>query len=171
VTGRRRAVTVVVGAFAVVALAVLVLRPAGDEATAPPGAAPAFETADLDGRTVRLADHRGEPVLINFWASWCVPCRKEFPLLKAVHGNGATVLGVVFEDTTDAARDFMREQEATWPGLEDPGGRIAESYDVGFRPGLPVTVAVDREGVLVDRHVGELRQEDVDRLVRLASDG
>lgn len=170
-TGRRRAVLVVVGAFVAVVLAVLAFRPAGDGAAAPPGAAPAFETVDLEGRTVRLSDHRGEPVLINFWASWCVPCRKEFPLLKAVHGNGATVLGVVFEDTADAARDFMREQEATWPGLEDPGGRIAESYDVGFRPGLPVTVAIDRSGVLVDRHVGELRQEDVDRLVRVASGG
>ena len=169
-TGRRRAALVVAGVFAAAVLASLALRPAGDD-PAPAGAAPAFETVDLEGRTVRLSDHRGEPVLVNFWASWCVPCRKEFPLLKAVHGRGATVLGVVFEDTADAARDFMREQGATWPALEDPGGRIAESYDVGFRPGLPVTVAVDRAGVLVERHVGELRREDVDRLVRVASGG
>lgn len=168
-TGRRRAAVVAAGVSGVV-LASLALLPSGDD-PAPAGAAPAFETVDLQGRTVRLEDYRGEPVLVNFWASWCVPCRKEFPLLKAVHGKGATVLGVVFDDTADAARDFMRDQGATWPALEDPGGRIAESYGVGSRPGLPVTVAVDRAGVLVERHVGELRQEDVDRLVRVASGG
>ena len=169
-TGRRRAL-VAAGVVVVAVLGLVAFRPSGDD-PAPAGAAPPFETVDLDGRPVRLADHRGTPVLINFWASWCVPCRREFPLLQAVHDDDeVTVLGVVFEDTVDAARAFMREQGATWPGLRDPGGRIAEAYDVGFRPGLPVTVAVDREGVLVDRHVGELRREDVDRLVRVASGG
>ena len=170
-TPRRRLALVAAGAVVVVLVAVVAFRPTGDDAVVAAGAAPRFETVDLDGRPVRLADYRGRPLLLNFWASWCVPCRKEFPLLKAVHGDDVTVLGVVFEDTVESARAFMREQAATWPGLRDPGGRIADEYDVGFRPGLPVTVAVDRAGVLADRHVGELRKEDVERLVTVASRG
>ena len=165
---RRRRLALCVAGAAFVAVAVLVaFRPSGDQPTAS-GRAPDFETVDLQGRAVRLADYRGRAVLLNFWASWCVPCRKEFPLLKAVNGTVA-VLGVVFQDTTEAAAAFMGDQGATWPGLQDPGGRIADAFDVGFRPGLPVTVLIDRRGRLAERHVGELRKGDLDRLVALGT--
>jgi len=167
----RRRVVLIVAAVAVVAAAALfAFRPSGDQQVET-GAAPAFTTVDLDGHPVRLADYRGKAVLVNFWASWCVPCRREFPLLKGVEGKGVEVLGVVFQDTADAAAAFMKEQKATWPGLQDPGGRIASAYHVGLRPGLPVTVLVDRRGRLAERHVGELRQEDLDHLVALATAG
>ncbi|MGQ0521302.1 MAG: TlpA family protein disulfide reductase [Actinomycetota bacterium] len=168
-TGGRRLALAGAGAVAAVLVAVVALRPAGD-AGPPAGAAPPIEATSLEGKPVSLADYRGRPVLVNFWASWCVPCRKEFPLFKKVHDGGVAVLGVVFQDTAGAAAAFMEEQGATWPALVDPGSRIAAAYGVGFRPGLPVTVAVDRRGVLVDRHVGEARQEDLDRLVAAASD-
>ena len=167
-TGRRRVALMVAGVVVAAAVAVIAFRPSGDQPTAT-GAAPAFSTVDLAGRRVSLADYRGTPVLLNFWASWCVPCRKEFPLFKGVEGKGVEVVGVVFRDTNDAAAAFMMEQQATWPALQDPGGRIADDYDVGFRPGLPVTILIDREGTLVERHVGELRQEDLDRLLTLAA--
>ena len=169
-SGGRRAAGVAAAVVVAAAIAIFAFRPSGDQPTAT-GAAPAFTTVDLDGRPVSLADYRGKPVLLNFWASWCVPCRKEFPLLKGVNGKGVDVLGVVFQDTTDAAAAFMKEQRATWPGLQDPGGRIADDYDVGFRPGLPVTVLVDRQGRVAERHVGELRQEDLDHLLALATAG
>ena len=168
VSSRRRVILVALAVVVVASAAVLAFRPSGDQPTVT-GAAPAFSTVDLTGRAVRLADYRGRAVLLNFWASWCVPCRKEFPLLKGVEGKGVEVLGVVFQDTADAAAAFMKEQQATWPGLQDPGGRIAHDYDVGFRPGLPVTVLVDRQGRVAERHVGELRQEDLDHLLALAS--
>lgn len=167
-TGRRRLALLAAGAVVVGAVAVTALVPAGDQ-EAPAGAAPAFTTTDLDGRRVSLSEYRGRPVLVNFWASWCVPCRNEFPLFKAVHGDELAVLGVVFRDTRRAAAGFMEEQGASWPALVDPGERIARSYDVSFRPGLPVTVAVDRRGVIAERHVGELRRPDLDRLVAAAS--
>ena len=164
----RRRLPILVAVIAVLALAVLALRPvdSGDVAT---GRAPAFETFDLAGEPVALDDYTGEPVLLNFWASWCVPCRREFPLLKELHDDGEVrVLGVVFQDTGKAAASFMKDEKAAWPGLVDPRGQIAEAYGVRLRPGLPVTVALDAEGRIVDRHVGELRRDDLDRLVTAA---
>lgn len=167
---RRRLVLAAAGAALAAAAVVVAFRPSGDQPAAG-GAAPTFSAEDLSGRRVRLVDYRGGPVLVNFWASWCIPCRREFPLLKAVEGRGVSVLGVVFQDSRDAAAAFMREQGATWPGLSDPEGRIADAYDVGLRPGIPVTVLVGADGRLVERHVGELRQEDLDRMLPLAATG
>lgn len=106
--------------------------------------------------------------MLNFWAAWCVPCRKEFPLLKQVHGGDAVVLGVVYQDSKRAAAAFMRDQGANWPGLIDPEGDIARAYDVGAKPGLPVTIAIDAKGALVKRHIGELRRGDLEDLVAVA---
>lgn len=150
-----------------VAGAALVLRPATDEKGAA-NLAPTFETFDLKGERVRLVDYRGKVVVLNFWASWCVPCRKEFPLLKQVHGGDVAVLGVVYQDSKPAAAAFMRDQGATWPGLIDPDGEIADAYGVGAKPGLPVTIAIDPEGSLVRRHIGELRRGDLEGLIALA---
>ena len=144
----------------------LVLWPGGDDGGT--GRAPTFSTFDLSGRPVSLRDFRGRPVLVNFWASWCIPCRREFPLLRDVHGPEVTVLGMVFDDSPSAARRFMREQGATWPGLVDPHGRIAAAYEVGRKPGIPVTVAIDPDGDLVDRQIGEAGRADVARLVERA---
>lgn len=150
----------------VVLVAVLALRPSDD--ASPVGRAPTFTTFDLGGRRVALTDYRGRVVLLNFWASWCIPCRSEFPLLRDVHGGDVTVLGVVFDDSRAAARRFMRERGATWPGLIDPRGQIARAYGVGRKPGIPVTVAVGPAGALAGRHIGEARRADLDRLVEQA---
>ncbi|MGI8810891.1 MAG: TlpA family protein disulfide reductase [Acidimicrobiales bacterium] len=166
---RRRLVLALAGAAVAIVAAVVAFRPSGDQVAAT-GAAPTFSTVDLQGKPVRLADYRGRTVLLNFWASWCIPCRKEFPLLrdvegKIVDGTEVAVLGIVFNDDKVPAAAFMREQKATWPGLQDPGGRVADAYDVGLRPGIPVTVLIDRDGRLAERHVGELREEDLERLL------
>jgi len=169
VTRRRLAVGGAV--VAVLAVAVLALRPVGDDKVLGQRA-PGFATFDLQGRPVRLADFEGRPVLLNFWASWCVPCRREFPLLKQVEEAGrADVLGVVFQDSRSAAADFMADQGATWPGLVDPDGDIADAYGVRLRPGLPVTLAISPDGRLVSRHVGELRADDLDTLVAAVTVG
>ena len=120
-------------------------------------AAPTFSTFDLEGRPVALADYRGKVVLLNFWASWCAPCREEFPRLKAVHGrDDVVVLGVVFDDSKRKAAAFMQEQGATWPGLVDPDHDIADAYGVFKKPGIPVTWAIDADGVARARHLGPL---------------
>ncbi len=131
--------------------------------------APAFTLPRLNGPgTLTLSSLRGKGVVVNFWASWCIPCRSEFPLLREVHGGDVTVLGVVFDDSRAAARRFMRDHDANWPGLIDPRGEIAAAYGVGRKPGIPITVAVDPAGVLAGRHIGEARRADLDRLVAQA---
>jgi cytochrome c biogenesis protein CcmG/thiol:disulfide interchange protein DsbE len=111
--------------------------------------APEIALPALDGDEVRLSALRGRPVLVNFWASWCIPCREEFPLFKAALADpdnaDLEILGVVYEDSEAAAEEFMRAQAATWPALSDAGGAVADTYGV-VAP--PMTFYVDREGVV-----------------------
>lgn len=130
--------------------------------------APLFDTFDLTGAPVRLSQFRGHEVLVNFWASWCIPCKQEFPLLQAAlaHHPGLVVLGIVHQDSSANARAFMRTRDATWPAVVDPQNQIAGAYRVN---GIPVTVAVDASGVVRARHVGVLQPGDPDRLIAAAA--
>ena len=131
--------------------------------------APSFTTTDLDGKRVSLSGYRGKTVLLNFWASWCTPCRREFPLFREVLAarSDVVVLGVVFDDSRSAARDFMEDQHATWPGLVDANGRIARAYKA--RPGLPETWVIDRDGIVRGRRIGEAVGADIDELLTRAN--
>jgi cytochrome c biogenesis protein CcmG, thiol:disulfide interchange protein DsbE len=143
-------------------------------AGAPSGArigsvAPAFAAADLDGSPVRLADLRGRPVIVNFWASWCADCVEEFPLLASAlaehEAEELAVVGIVFRDNSEAARRFMARMGAAWPAAMDPGEEIAEAYGIY---GPPETFFIDAEGVVVARQFGALSRDDLDRhLTRL----
>lgn len=136
-----------------VAAAVLVTRPAQPTVIGghPLFHAPAPDIAlrDLDGREVRLADYRGRPVIVNFWASWCLPCREEFPLLKAARERyaeeGLAILGVIFDDDPEAARRYMARAGATWPALVDPDELVATAYKVNVPP---LSFFVDPEGIV-----------------------
>ena len=111
--------------------------------------APTFQLARLDGGSVRLEDYRGRPVIVNFWASWCEPCKAEFQLFRAARKSHIAerleILGVVYNDSPDAARRFFAAQKGEWPALADPGGAVARAYGV---LALPITYYVDREGVV-----------------------
>ena len=125
--------------------------------------APEFELEAADGTIVRLADYRGEVVLINFWATWCVPCRTEMPLLQATFESfkdqGFMVLGIDFDEPADLVASFGEELGLTFPLLLDPGGKIQQQYKVR---GYPTTVVLDREGRIRSYHIGILTQSQVD---------
>jgi cytochrome c biogenesis protein CcmG, thiol:disulfide interchange protein DsbE len=144
---------------------VVAFRPGSGSGSAQVGEpAPLFTATTLDGSTLSLADLRGRPVLLNFWASWCDPCRDEFPLLRSLHDSdeGPAVVGVVFEDGAGSARRFAADQKAGWPMALDPEGRIASAYGVAKKPGIPVTVFIDARGVVTRIHLGELKASDLD---------
>jgi cytochrome c biogenesis protein CcmG/thiol:disulfide interchange protein DsbE len=126
--------------------------------------APDISAVGIDGKPVRLAELRGRPVIVNFWASWCVPCRQEMPLLRdelANHASdGLAIVGVIFKDSTDPAREFAESFGATWPSATDPDGAIARAYRV-VAP--PQSYFIDRAGVLRSIQIGEILQSDFDR--------
>jgi cytochrome c biogenesis protein CcmG/thiol:disulfide interchange protein DsbE len=126
--------------------------------------APDFALVDLEGSPVRLADLRGRPVIINFWASWCAPCVEEFPLLRdaaEVHAaHGLALVGIVYQDRSEAARSFMERFGASWPAAMDPGGSVAAEYGIY---GPPETFFIDRSGVITARQIGILSAADLER--------
>ncbi|MEX2100236.1 MAG: TlpA disulfide reductase family protein [Acidimicrobiia bacterium] len=112
--------------------------------------APDFELETLDGRTVRLSELRGKPVLVNFWASWCTPCRDEFPFIQDLveQYDDLEVLGVTEDTILGDARRFVEKQRATWPMLDDSAGDVARQY--GVKP-IPQTFFIDRNGIVTVR--------------------
>jgi len=111
-------------------------------------AAPAFELPKLGGGgSASLADYRGQVVVLNFWASWCKPCRDESPLLERWHrrirDRGATVLGVDILDVTGRAQDFIDEYGLTYPMLKDKDGEGLDKFGV---VAYPETFVIDRQG-------------------------
>jgi cytochrome c biogenesis protein CcmG, thiol:disulfide interchange protein DsbE len=127
--------------------------------TSPPkigGPAPAFALARLNGTgTLRLASLRGKAVVLNFWASWCGPCKSEAPVLERLwqqyRGKGVVFVGIDSNDASSDARRFVSAHGITYPVVSDKNGLVAaNSYDIDS---LPVTYFVDRRGRLVGTHV------------------
>jgi cytochrome c biogenesis protein CcmG/thiol:disulfide interchange protein DsbE len=110
-----------------------------------------------DGGTVSLEQLRGKVVLLNFWASWCAPCRAEARLLEDASRRyadlGVVFLGVNIQDKDDPARLFLREFGVTYPNARDESGQVAIDYGVW---GIPETFFIDRQGRITYKHVGAL---------------
>jgi peroxiredoxin len=123
--------------------------------------APDFALETLDGQTVSLADLRGQVALINFWATWCPPCREEMPAIQNVYDryrdHGFTVLAVNLLETNAEVVAFAEELDLTFPILMDRQGQVFERYRVR---GLPTTFFVDRAGVVRSVKVGGPMSED-----------
>lgn len=154
--------------LAVVALIVVeVVTAGGNGATGRP--AYPLPTKVLQGPQVTLADLKGKPAVINFWASWCDPCREEAPevarLSRSLHGQAA-VVGIDYTDREDSARSFLQQYGWTFPVLSDPDGIYGARY--GFSA-LPTTIVLDSKGRVAATLRGPQSVADFRRELRRAS--
>jgi cytochrome c biogenesis protein CcmG/thiol:disulfide interchange protein DsbE len=131
--------------------------------------APDYTLKTLDGSTLTLSKLRGQPVLINFWASWCEPCRAEMPEIvrayEAYKADGLVVLAInmTFEDSLPEAQAFVKEFHMPFPVLLDDTGAVAR--DAYRLPVLPMSFFVDRKGVIVHRQIGAMNGKQLDTFV------
>ena len=169
-------VVVVAAAIAIMLIAGkhLAKRPseanAAKGAPAPGAAAPDFSLEALDGKTIRLSDFRGKAVLLNFWATWCEPCRVEMPwfveLEKQYGPEGLQVVGVAMDDSgKDVVEKFAKEMGVNYPVLM---GKEAVGEEYGGVEFLPTTFYVDRNGKVVSRVFGLKSRSEIEDAVKTA---
>ncbi len=129
--------------------------------------APDFELRTLNGDRVTLAALRGRPIVVNFWASYCHPCRQEFPLLRSAlsehRGDRLAIVGIDYRDIASDARAFAEQERAKWPMGFDEDGAVAHAYGVRA---IPQTFFVDRRGTIRARVFGEMSARDLQRDLR-----
>lgn len=133
-------------------------------------AAPDFTLALIKGGDFHLADHKGKPILINFFASWCLPCRDEAPVLeKIAHEYGAKgviFLGIAVDDTEEKMEDFMARYGVTFPVALDKTTSVQKSFGLY---GIPTTYFINKQGIINYFHSGivteELLQHELDKLL------
>ncbi len=144
-----------------------------EETRAQASAAPDFTVYDLDGNTHKLSDFRGKPVILNFWASWCGPCKMEMPDLEKAYQEYGDQIQFMLVDLTDGSQEtvekasaFIKEQGYTFPVFYDTAMEGAYAYGVS---GIPVTYFINAEGVFVAYYQGamtaDILQQGMDMLL------
>jgi peroxiredoxin len=133
--------------------------------------APDFELETLDGETVKLSDLQGKAVLVNFWATWCKPCRDEMPAIQSVYdryrNQGFEVVGVNIAETPVSVRGFVRQQELDFPIVLDRDRAVTRQYNIGP---IPSSVFLDKNGEVVRKHDGQMVEGQIEGYVREALD-
>jgi cytochrome c-type biogenesis protein len=154
--------------------AITALAEAASSAEAVAGAglgniAPDFTLAGDDGQTYQLSALRGQPVLVNFWASWCVPCREEMPAFEQAfqqYGDGLTILAVGYGEDIAQIGEYRAEMEVNFPLLSDQDMAVGDSFGV---KGLPSTFVIGPDGRIVQVHYGPLTAEQIAEMAASAS--
>lgn len=117
--------------------------------------APDFQLNNLDGQSISLSDLRGKPVFINFWATWCPPCRSEMPYIQEIYeewsGKGLVVLAINMGEKPPQVEEFMESQDLSLPVLLDTRGKVAQKYNIQF---IPTSFFIDKDGVIAEKIIG-----------------
>lgn len=125
--------------------------------------APDFLLTNTHGEQVRLSELHGQPILINFWATWCAPCRIEMPAIQARYeayeDRGLIVLGVDFDEPLEDVQDFGEQLGLSFDLLLDPGGEVQSLYRVR---GYPTSFFVGRDGIIQAQHIGVMTEGQLD---------
>ncbi|MBA7628305.1 Thiol-disulfide oxidoreductase ResA [subsurface metagenome] len=125
--------------------------------------APAFTLTDLRGKQVSLNDFQGKTVILNFWATWCPPCRAEMPEIEALYqeykDRGVVIIGVDIQETEQEVRQFVQENGYSWTFLLDTSGRVAANYKI---VALPTTFFLDTEGLIQTVYIGSMTKREME---------
>src|SRR3989338_6910481 len=127
--------------------------------------APDFELETLEGKKTKLSDYRGKKVILNFWASWCPPCREEMPEFQRIYSENRdklVVVGVNLQESRENAEAFIEKLSITFPILLDPNSQVKDMYNVFTQP---VTYFIDESGKIVDKKFGPLTSEEIDEKI------
>ena len=161
-TGRLVVVFLVVGLIALLAWGLV----QAEKTPLEEGMAPDFTLTSFDGRTYTLSDLRGNVVIINFWASWCPPCREEAAYLERTwrkyKDKGVIFIGVDYADAEKPALAYIDEFDITYFNGPDLGTRISQSYNI---KGVPETYYVAKDGSLRGNHIGPLFEPELDNRI------
>jgi peroxiredoxin len=124
-------------------------------AKVPPKAAPDFTLPTTDGQQVSLQQYRGKVVFLNFWATWCIPCREEMPALERLHQTYQTqdlaIISIDLKESADQVKVFFQKHSLSFPALLDQDGSVFRDYLVA---GMPTTYLIGRDGTMLARGVG-----------------
>lgn len=160
-SGQRRTLGLAVGVILILALMTIFGWKLfdGAQTQVDSGAAPDFTLSLFDGGQLTLSELQGQVVVVNFWASWCVPCRDEAPILEQAwqryRDQGVVFVGVAYLDTDKESKAFLEEFKVTYPNGPDLGTKIAPTYRLA---GVPETFFIDKSGQIADLEIGPLTE-------------
>lgn len=125
--------------------------------------APDFRLKDLQGNNVKLSQYRGHPVFLNFWATWCQPCRAEMPLIEKLSKEKKTkVVTVNMQQNKDDVKQFLKKNKYTFYVLLDSGGKLIDKYEIRA---IPTTFLLNKDGKIVDMNIGSLSKNRLEEML------